>query len=55
LQAAALAILRQLWGGQVSQVHPRYQKDLAVPSNDNQLENNTMREKDDQLDQVWGH
>jgi hypothetical protein len=38
LQAAALVTLRQLWGGQVSQVHPHYQRDSAVPNNDNQLE-----------------
>jgi hypothetical protein len=34
----ALAILRQWWDGQVSQVHLHYQKDSAVPMIDNQLE-----------------
>jgi hypothetical protein len=38
LQAVVSVILGQLWDGQVSQVHPRYQKDSVVPNNDGQLE-----------------
>jgi len=39
-----LAILRQLWGGLVSQVHHRYRSDWAVPNDNNQLEQVTLRE-----------